>query len=242
MLKQIVNPFVYEEVENLQQVAPTITPWLHTTYSQKYEDIIVMSLLDAYAMRSGPLRFGYVEIGANHPIATSSTYLIRQKYGSRGILVEPNPKLAADLRKFREGDTVVEAACVADDSTHMDMVICDEANELSSTDPDFIQRFMNKGLKSFERRVKAVNINEIMEIANNRYQLFYLSIDVEGPDVEILAAINYNAYRPFIIQIEVSETIKPGNGLKIRQIMESAGYLFIANTYINYIFIDAERL
>ncbi len=68
-MDKVVNPFVYEAVESFKQVAPTITPWLHPTYSQKYEDVIVMSLLDAYSLKiTAPLKFGYVEIGANHPI------------------------------------------------------------------------------------------------------------------------------------------------------------------------------
>lgn len=242
-MKQIVNPFVYDAVEELKEVAPTITPWLHPTYSQKYEDVITAALLDAYALKvPEPLKFGYVEIGANHPISTSSTYLLHERYSCAGILVEPNPMLAANLRKFRSFDHVIEAACVSNNATEVEMVICNDANELSSVDPDFAARFMKKGLSYSRKRVKAVNINEVMEIANKAFKLFTLSIDVEGPDVEILAAINYSAYRPIIIQIEASESIKPGNIDKIRQIMLNAGYVFIAHTFINLLFIDGERL
>lgn len=242
-MDKVVNPFVYEAVESFKQVAPTITAWLHPTYSQKYEDVIVMSLLDAYSLKvKAPMRFGYIEIGANHPIATSSTYLMRQRYGATGILVEPNPILAQNLRKIRIGDQIIEAACVANDVEEIDLVICNDANELSSVDPDFVGRFIDQGLSYSHKKVKAININNLMEKAKRSFDLYYLSIDVEGPDVEILAAIDYITYRPIIIQIEVSETVKPGNSDKIRVIMNRAGYVFIAHTHINYIFIDGERL
>lgn len=243
-MKQIVNPFVYDAVEELKQVAPTITSWLHPTFSQKYEDVIVMALLDAYALKvPEPLKFGYVEIGANHPIATSSTYLMRQTYKCNGILVEANPELAANLRKFRPNDHIIAAACVPQQGVdEIEMVICNDANELSSSDPEFVKRFMAKGLSYSRKKVPAIYINEVMHIANNAFSLFYLSVDVEGPDADILAAINYEAYRPVIIQVEASEAIKPGNSARIRAIMERAGYVLIAHTFINFIFIDGERL
>lgn len=242
-MKQVVNPFVYEAVEEFKQPAPTITPWLHPTYSQKYEDVIVVSLLDAYALKvPTPLKFGYVEIGANHPISTSSTYLMRQRYEATGILVEPNPILAKNLREIRPYDRVIEAACVGNDLNQIQMVICNDANELSSMDLDFIARFQKKGLSYSLKTVQAININDVLEIANKAFALFYLSIDVEGPDVDILAAINYSAYRPIVIQIEASESIRPGNIDRIRKIMQNAGYVFIAHTFINFIFIDGERL
>ncbi len=154
-------------------------------------------------------------------------------------MVEPNPTLAQNLRKIRTGDQVIEAACVAGDVEEIDLVICNDANELSSVDLDFVGRFIDRGLSYSRKKVKAININNLMEKANRSFDLYYLSIDVEGPDVEILAAIDYTTYRQIIIQIEVSEAVKPGNSDKI---MDRAGYVFIAHTHINYIFIDGERL
>jgi len=47
---------------------PTITPFLQESYAQRYEDVIVMSILDAYALKvNSPKRFGYVELGATIP-------------------------------------------------------------------------------------------------------------------------------------------------------------------------------
>jgi len=242
-MEKIVNPFVYHEVELHKQVAPTITTWLHPTYAQRYEDVIVMSLLDAMSLKTKtPLRFGYVEIGANHPVATSSTFLMRQKYGARGMLVEPNPELAKNLRKFRPEDEIIQAACVADNSKEIEIIICNDANELTSSDPVFTKRFIDRGMSYSLKTVRAINVNELMDMASQNYDIYYLSIDVEGPDVDILAAINYDEYRPCIIQIEASESIKPGNTQRIRDIMTKNGYVFIAHTFINLIFIDAERL
>lgn len=40
-----------------------------------------------------------LEIGANHPIATSATYLLSVELGISGVLVEANPALIGDLKK-----------------------------------------------------------------------------------------------------------------------------------------------
>ena len=247
VLKQIVNPFIYDEIESRVKEdayckGPTITPWLQQTYAQRYEDIILLSMLDAYALKcTKPLKYGYVEIGANHPISTSSTFLLQQKYGCYGILVEPNPELAECLKKQRPKDIVMEAACVPDDSQEEKLFICKE-NELSSMDYRFIARFEKKGDLKEVKKVKAININAVLENTLMLWDIYSLFIDVEGPDVEILEAIDYKKHRPITIQVEVSDTIRPGNSDRIRKVMEENGYVFIANTFINFIFFDGERL
>lgn len=240
VLKQIVNPFIFDITEEQEMMKPTITPFLQESYAQRYEDVIVMSLLDAYALKvSSPKNFGYVEFGGNHPVSTSSTYLLSKKYGCHGILVEANHELALQLREHRPDDLVIDAAVVAGYEQQVELVISKE-HELSSTDKRFVKRFVEKGMT--RRTVQAVNVNHVLHQAKEKYDIFSLFIDVEGPDADILEAINYEEYRPITIQIEASEAIVPGNTDRIRKIMMNAGYILIAHTYINFIFIDGERL
>jgi hypothetical protein len=43
----------------------------------------------------------FVEVGACDPIRLSNTFLLEKKAGFKGILIEPNPKLAQELRGKR---------------------------------------------------------------------------------------------------------------------------------------------
>lgn len=242
-MEKIVNPFIYELTEDNYMENPTIVPFLHESYAQKYEDILVLGLLDAYAMKvKAPLRFGYVELGANHPVSTSSTYLLSKKYGCTGILVEANHELALQLQEHRPNDLVIDAAVVADYRQEVEIIVNNEEHELSSMDQRFVKRFTDKGMSFSRRKVKAVNINHVLHQAKEKYDIFSLFIDIEGPDTDILAAINYEHYRPITIQIEVSEAVVPGNTKRIHEIMAKNGYIFISHTHINHIFIDGERL
>ena len=69
----------------------------------------------------------------------------------------------------------------------------------------------------------------------------FLSIDVEGLDLEILSSIDFNLYRPIVICAETvgySETIYKEKLPEINNLLLSKGYLIFADTNINTIFID----
>src|SRR4051812_46477871 len=70
-----------------------------SSYSQHGEDALVAELLGGYDLSAGI----YVDVGANHPIRLSNTYLFYRK-GHHGILIEPNRSLLSLLEKFRKRD------------------------------------------------------------------------------------------------------------------------------------------
>ncbi len=65
-----------------------VFPDTQVTYSQFGEDLIVRYLFDSL----GIARPTYLDIGANHPKFSGNTFGF-YKRGSRGVLVEPNPRL-----------------------------------------------------------------------------------------------------------------------------------------------------
>src|SRR4051812_46243595 len=74
------------------------------SFAQQGEDLALESVF-------GFLRVAkpsYIDIGAGHPIIGNNTYKFYRQ-GGRGVLVEPNPKLAELLRQVRPNDTVIEA-------------------------------------------------------------------------------------------------------------------------------------
>ena len=133
MMKRIVNPFVYQPILEHGMPNSTIPAWLSETYSQCYEDVIIDSLIRARVKRRGKsfANIKYIEIGANHPVCTSSTYFLQQKYGAAGILVEANKDLIKTLEKFRPKDTIIWAAAYDQDIESIELNISSE-NEVSS--------------------------------------------------------------------------------------------------------------
>ena len=79
-------------------------PKYKKSYSQQGEDIIIAKLLKIIGIKN-PF---YIDIGANHPIDLSNTYLF-YKRGGQGILVEPDHKLCKKIRSKRHRDICIEA-------------------------------------------------------------------------------------------------------------------------------------
>lgn len=234
---QIKNPFVYKAITDAHLSTPTIEARLDESYAQRYEDVILMALMRAYCVKTGKyaMKFGYLEIGANHPVATSSSFLLYRNFNVTGFLVEPNPVLAEELRKSRPNDIVIEVAVVADNSRHVDFHLSPNT-ELSSLDPKFVDRVAQT------IQVDAVSINYLlMRMERCNYDEFVLFIDCEGKDVEILESMS-DEFRPIIVQIEASEERQPGNTAKISANMTKRGYKLICHTDVNLIYMDEGKI
>ena len=110
-----LNNFVYDACLEFDIPFPDIPVRAVEHFGQCAEDIIVRALLVATAMRKQvDLRSkSYLEIGGNHPFATSATYLLAKTFGMKGVLVEANaagvPVIAMDLGScpevIKDGET-----------------------------------------------------------------------------------------------------------------------------------------
>ena len=235
------NVFITHECARTETPAGSIAASIHETYAQCGEDVIVEGLLTArlgLAGRGLDSLF-YIEIGANHPIQTSNTYLFYRKHKAKGVLVEANPKLVADLQRVRPRDTVLHTAVSARSDPTLAFGVC-ELSELSSLELDHIQSF-GTGAGVATSSVPNLHINDLLARHADR-TIDFLSIDVEGVDLEILEAMDFSRFRPIVIQCEPSEHFAPGTALRMVTLLRERGYALAARTEINLIFIDAAAL
>lgn len=238
-MNKIVNSFVYQRILESGMPNSTIPAWLGESYSQAYEDVIMEGLLRAYVKRTGTVGgITYIEIGANHPVCTSASYLLNRKYGAVGILVEANPKLIPILKQHRPNDIVINAAVYDQDVGKIDFHISPD-NEISSIDKNFVGAWKD-GRVEETVSVPAVRINYLLE-KTQAVDLVFLSIDVEGLDMRLLADIDFDRFRPFMIQIEPSDAYAPGTSTTMVDFLQEKQYNLVAETDVNLIFQDATR-
>ena len=236
----MLNPFVYESIDAQSLGRPDIDVPLVRHFAQCAEDLIVTSLLRAIAAESS-LDLSterYLEIGANHPIATSATYLLREEFGMRGVLVEANPALIPDLQKVRGDDIIVNRAVVTHSGTDVELFVSNQ-HEISSVSRDFVETWANGavGLNRIES-VEAVRINALLaQYFNDRVPIF-LSIDIEGMDFDLISDMDWHRWRPSIVQVEPSEHFIKDNAKKIAEFLKTKGYFEVARTPVNQIFLD----
>jgi len=234
-MNKIINPFVYQRILESDMPNSTIPAWLSESYTQWYEDILIDSALRAHVRKLGRNLNGltYIEIGANHPVCTSSSYYFYRKYGIRGILVEANPKLINSLNRFRQGDIIVNAAVCDTEDEFIDFYISPD-NEISSIDERFVNARKDLGVQE-KITVPTVRINTLLEQAKD-HEVVILIIDVEGLDLRLLQDINFEKYQPFIIEIEPSDGFAPGTSNSMINFLTTKNYTLIGETDTNLIF------
>ena len=235
-----LNPFVYEECIASGVKFPDLPVLLTEHYAQCGEDLIVVALLRALELRHGisVASRRYLEIGGNHPIATSSTLLLQKSFGMRGVIVEANPALIADLRNVRRHDVIVHAA-ITNQTTDSVKLSVSNASEISSLDRCFVEKWQNGevGERAYID-VPALRINDLIQREFDDVSPIYLSVDVEGLDIDILEDLDLSRYRPAIIQAEPSDYYLPGNSARMIEYLSAAGYELAGQTRVNLIFAD----
>lgn len=238
------NSFVYESIKQLALAEPDIEVLAQRHFAQCAEDIIVVALLKSIAHQLGIDLSGeqYLEIGANHPIATSATYLMNVELGMRGVLVEANPALIDQLKTARPHDLIVNKAIVASDAKTIELFVSNQS-EISSLSREFVEDWQGGavGLNKVET-VPACRVNDLLRENFKKKAPIFLSIDIEGLDLDILQDLDWTKWRPAIVQAEPSEHFIEANSKMISDFMTSIGYFEIAKTSVNQIFADSYLL
>ena len=239
-INALPNPFIYGILYSRED-HPDIPVHIVPQFAQRGEDLIVDSLRRVLLGKIGDpnTRFTYLEIGANHPVAGSSTFLFYAN-GNRGTLVEANPQLIPSLRNSRPDDKIIQAAVVPGHIETVDLFVANRS-ELSSLRSDIAETF--EGAEVVERLiVPAINVNELISTMWDPQAITFLSIDVEGLDFEILEAVNLENFPFDIIQIEASDNLIHGNSRRIAGYLERSGYQFVNETEVHLIFVAGDSL
>ena len=205
------------------------------SYSQAGEDLVIDFLLQGIGIRPA-----YLELGTNHPRMGNNTYKFYRR-GCRGVLVEADPSLIPYIRKARPRDTVLNVGVSAYEETVKKFYVlsCPSFNT-------FDEKAALERDNSSTAKIKAVvdiqliSINTIIERHFSRTPDF-LSIDIEGLDLEVLKSLDFEKHPIPIIcaeTCEFSEThIKPKDR-SVEKFLTAKGYFVYADTYINTIFVN----
>jgi FkbM family methyltransferase len=239
---RIENTFVKAESEMLDCYHHIKLPNYTTAYyGQHFEDVIILGILRAIYKEEFCFKtVTYIEIGANHPISGSNTYMFYKK-GARGVLVEPNKDLHELLERVRRKDKLIKS-CVTEraNCNHIDYYYLNY-NELNTTNKRFIEKWNENHpdkITSVVQKVSmpAVSINEILSEIFTDGNIDIFSIDIEGNEIAIIETINFTKYTPKIICMEWN-TVFNGSKEDVKTIMNNKGYLLHSDTIVNGIFV-----
>ena len=132
----------------------------------------------------------FVDIGANDPRDGSQTWPFEQ-LGWAGVLVEPQHDLAERLRQERRAK-VYAVACSSPKNSGKSATL-NLAGIHTSLDPDFFVAGMRPVGTS---NVLLRTLDEILIDAKAPAPLDFVSIDVEGHELEVLEGFDLDRWRP----------------------------------------------
>jgi FkbM family methyltransferase len=168
----------------------------------------------------GPLREGFfVEVGANDPQRGSQSWQFEQA-GWSGVLVEPQPDLAERLRRLRRAH-VAAVACSSPANAGKAMTL-----HVLGPHSSLNRELAVTGVAAeAEIEVPIRTLDAILEEIGAPSPIDFVSIDVEGHEVEVLSGFDLNRWRPRLLLIEDHVT-----NLATHRFVTRAGYRLIRRT------------
>lgn len=210
------------------------------SYSQTGEDVIIEYLLSSLKI-SHPT---YLEIGTNQPKICNNTYGFYKK-GCRGVCIEPDIEMVRLIKKHRPKDVILNIGIGINDEENANFYLfpglVNGWSTFSKKEADI--RKKESGLDYRTLSVPLININTIMKDYFEPHPNF-ISLDVEGLDLEILQSIDFEKFKPEVICVEtITFGYLNNTESKITEIndyMHGKGYFAYADTHINTIFCRSD--
>ena len=223
-----------------QPAGPLIPEHGRISFSQQGEDLLLYHLCHDLLKIESPT---YLDVGAAYPVRGNNTYLLYYT-GARGVLVEPNPALTAQLREVRPRDTVVEAGIgvtAQAEADYYEIIDNPMLNTFSAEQVATLEK--ERGAKVVARVVKMplININEVIATHLGKAP-DVLSTDVEGLDYDILKSLDLSRFRPGIICAESALSLSTGATSPVVRLLTSRGYRVTCATMYNVMCVDGRRL
>ena len=208
------------------------------SFSQEGEDMLLRKIFENHKPGF------YVDVGAHHPKRFSNTYYFYKRNWS-GINIDAAPGSMEQFNKSRKRDTNIEAA-VSNQSSELTFYIFDEP-ALNTLDKDVADERAAEGKNSLTGEAKVIT-KTLADILNRHIspntEIDFLSVDVEGYDLEVLSSNDWQKYRPRFIVVECFgkgsfEDIISDDTYKF---LSGKNYTLYAKTINTCIFRDNQKL
>lgn len=215
--------------------------YVNGSFSQTGEDRIVRFLFHSL----GVAQPTYIDIGAHHPFFISNTALLHLG-GSRGINVEPDQRAIELFRKHRPGDVNLGVGVAATPG---------EMTFYRMSEPA-LSSFSHEAVKSAEiesrgeYRLESVTTIPVRTVAEILDECWggrcpdFMSLDVEGLDLEILQTMPAWPDTPAMICVETLTYSGRRRNVKITEIgdfLRTQGYQPFGDTFLNTIFLREDQ-
>lgn len=215
-----------------------VDPWARLSYSQEGEDLLLRRIFE------GQSAGFYVDIGAHHPKRFSNTHIFYAS-GWRGINVEPNPVVAAKFARERKRDINLQFGV----ASHRGELLYYEFDDpaLNTFDKNLaVEREATTSYRVIAtQKITVDRLDSLLEsYLPAGSAIDFLTVDVEGLDLDVLKSNDWNRFRPRCVLTEALDTPLSIESLAHSPLivyMQAQEYRLFAKTYNSLCFLDAHE-
>ena len=179
-----------------------------------------------------------IEVGAFDGKQCSNTFAF-EMLGWQSILIEPDPEMAQRCRENRPGSRVVQAAigpasAAGTIAFQKVRTAADWSGMMSFTDgnPDHLEKCRRMGATIEEVAVPYRSLNDVL--AGSESPIDFVSIDVEGHELDVLDGFDLEKFRPGVIMTEC--TYDRDNDL-VGEYLKARRYRRLTTIGCNHVFV-----
>ncbi len=183
----------------------------------------------------------FVDIGAHHPLRFSNTHLFYTR-GWKGINIDAMPGSMALFKRMRKRDINMEIGIAKEDGVRKFYVFNDPAMNGFSAE-------LSQSRDATDPRHHIVEVIDVQvmplssllgRLSSSFTRIDFMSVDVEGLDLEVLQSNDWGLYRPELLLVEAY--LDDIDGLEsdpVAQYIRSQGYRVFAKTVNTVFFRDS---
>ena len=181
----------------------------------------------------------YIDIGAYDGIRLSNTYIF-EKLGWKGFCVEASPKNFEALQKNRKCD--LYNCAVSSKNVGKAKFLTSTVGVLDVLDTHNTEGHKKRIEKESDKNMEYVEVDtmtfeELMSNYKDINHIDFMSLDIEGGELDVLKSIDFDKYSFGLITVEYND-----NYDEILELMNSKGYKKLMDNHCDLIFIKNHNI
>jgi hypothetical protein len=205
--------------------------WKKSSWSQEGEDQILRRIFSG--VRSG----FYIDIGAHHPKRYSNTYLF-YKLGWTGLNIDAMPGGMRSFQRVRPRDINLEMGIALVPGERKYYIFNEPALNSFSEAVSIERNLLDSAHKIID--FKSVRVEPLSKILDAYLMkdcvINFMTVDVEGLDIEVLKSNDWDKYRPEFVLVEIlKSSLFEIARSEIGMFMQEMGYSLYAKS-VNTVF------
>ena len=228
MIKKIIKKYLPFKLKKILFAVNNILFSRNYSYSQEGEDLILNRFFEKQN------KGFYIDVGAHHPVRFSNTYMF-YKRGWSGINIDAMPNSMKIFNLLRPRDINLEIPISLNEKKMTYYSFNDPA--INGFNKNLSQSRTNDYKLISKISLETKTLEKLLDKYLIKKEIDFLSIDVEGLDLEVLKSTNLKKYKPKIILVEILESNFDNlKNCDLYNFLMDNDYVFLAKTINTFFF------